>query len=152
MKRNLLQMFKIKLPGTNKAFLNQWPQKQNAFTLLSVMHDRKILFCLFLTFFVGTLSSPDCNTVDVHNLVHRNTRRDRSQCIRKYNRPNIHDVSFDSLLTPTHEPLGLHHLRTKLCSIPLRYLNILSQNCIKQSVIYACNYWRWWSSRYPKIH
>ena len=80
---------------------------------------------------VGNLSSPGCNTVNVHNLFNHKTRRDRSHGIRKYNRPNIHDVSFDSLLPLMQEPLGLHHIRTKLFSIPLGSLNILRQNCMK---------------------
>ena len=52
-------------------------------------------------------------------------RRKRSHGHRSYNKPAIHDVSFDSLLPYVNQQLGLHHIRTKLYSVPLKLLNSL---------------------------
>ena len=54
-------------------------------------------------------------------------RRRRSHGHRSYNRPTIHDVSFDSLLPYMNTPLGAHHIRTKLYSVPLKILYELQE-------------------------
>ena len=82
---------------------------------------------------VGNLSSPGCNTVNVHNNFHHDTHRGRSHGIRKFNRPIIHDVSFDSLMSLMQEPFGLRRIHTKLFTIHLRYLNILLSGLRKTS-------------------
>ena len=42
-----------------------------------------------------------------------------------YNKPTIHDVSFDSLLPYVNQQLGFHHIRTKLYSVSLKVLHNL---------------------------
>ena len=46
---------------------------------------------------IGNLTSPGCQSVNVLNLFDRTSRRHRSHGSRKYNKPEIHDVSFDGL-------------------------------------------------------
>ena len=47
---------------------------------------------------IGNLTSPGCQSVNVLNLFDRTSRRPRSHGSRRYNKPEIHDVSFDGLL------------------------------------------------------
>jgi hypothetical protein len=49
-------------------------------------------------------------------------RPKRSHGHRSYNKPTIHDVSFDSLLPFVKTPLGPHHIRTKLYPVLLKIL------------------------------
>ncbi|KAK3087812.1 hypothetical protein FSP39_010974 [Pinctada imbricata] len=72
---------------------------------------------------IGNLTSPGCQSVNVTSLFNRQQRRPRSHGIRKYNRPEIHSFSFDDLVPFLNEPLGLHYIRTKLYSVPLRKLH-----------------------------
>ena len=72
---------------------------------------------------IGNLTSPGCQSVNVTSLFNRPQRRPRSHGIRKYNRPEIHSFSFDDLVPFLNEPLGLHYIRTKLYSVPLRKLH-----------------------------
>ena len=72
---------------------------------------------------IGNLTSPGCQSVNVTSLFNGPQRRHRSHGIRKYNRPEIHSFSFDDLVPFLNEPLGLHHIRTKLYSVPLRKLH-----------------------------
>ena len=47
-------------------------------------------------------------------------RRKRNHRHRHYNRPNFHaDVAFDTLFSYVQQPLGLHHIRTKLYQPPV---------------------------------
>ena len=68
---------------------------------------------------IGNLTSPGCQSVNVLNLFDRTSRRHRSHGSRKYNKPEIHNVSFDGLLPFVNLQLGLHHIRTRLYSLPL---------------------------------
>ena len=68
---------------------------------------------------IGNLTSPGCQAVNVLNLFDRISRRHRSHGSRKYNKPQIHDVSFVGLLPFVNLQLSLHHIRTKLYSLPL---------------------------------
>ena len=43
---------------------------------------------------IGNLTSPGCQSVNVLNLFDRTSRRHRSHGSRRYNKPEIHDVSF----------------------------------------------------------
>lgn len=79
---------------------------------------------------IGNLTSPGCQSVNVLNLFDQTPRRHRSHGKRKYNRPEIHDVSFDALLPFVNQKLGLHHIRTKLYSIPLRKLHSLNESAV----------------------
>ncbi|KAK3103234.1 hypothetical protein FSP39_017708 [Pinctada imbricata] len=74
---------------------------------------------------------PNCNVAYGVKLIKGQTKfvsGDRagekvSHGIRKYNRPEIHSFSFDDFVPFLNEPLGLHYIRTKLYSVPLRKLN-----------------------------
>ena len=79
---------------------------------------------------LGNLSSPGCDSVNVLNLFNKSIRRPRSHGHRRYNSPTIHNVSFDSLLPLLQKPLGLHHIRTALFSIPRSSLHRLQQHCL----------------------
>ena len=48
---------------------------------------------------IGNLTSPGCQSVNILNLFDRTNRRHRSHGSRKYNKPEVHDVSFDGLLS-----------------------------------------------------
>ena len=69
-------------------------------------------------------------SVNVLNLFDRTSRRHRSHGSRKYNKPEIHDVSFDGLLPFVNLQLGLHHIRTKLYSLPLKRLHALYESTL----------------------
>ena len=81
---------------------------------------------------LGNPSSPSCDSVNVLNLFNRPARRPRSHGHRRYNSPKLHNVSFDSLLPVLQKPLGLHHIRTALYSIPRTSLHKLQQYCLHQ--------------------
>ena len=74
---------------------------------------------------IGNLTSPGCQSVNVLNLFDRTSRRHRSHGSRKYNKPEIHNVFFDGLLPFVNLQLGLHHIRTRLYSLPLNMLHDL---------------------------
>ena len=58
-------------------------------------------------------------------------RRKRSYGHRHYNRPNFHnDVAFDTLLPYVQQPLGLHHIRTKLYQLPVTKLRSLQKEVV----------------------
>ena len=68
---------------------------------------------------IGNLTSPGCQSVNVLKLFDRTSRIHRSHGSRKYNKPEIHDVSFDGLLPFVNLQLGLRHIRTKLYSLAI---------------------------------
>ena len=55
----------------------------------------------------GNLTSHGCQSVNVLNLFDRTSRRHRSHGTRKYNKPEIHNVSFAGLLPFVNLQLGL---------------------------------------------
>ena len=58
-------------------------------------------------------------------------RRKRSHGHRHYNRPNFHaDVAFDTLLPYVQQPLGPHHIRTKLYQLPVTKLRSLQKEVV----------------------
>jgi len=59
------------------------------------------------------------------NLFTKSPRRKRSHGHRHYTSPKMHDVSIDGLLPFMNKPLGLHHIRTKLYSLPFTTLHSL---------------------------
>ena len=79
---------------------------------------------------IGNLTSPGCQSVNVLNLFDRTSRRHRSHGSRKYNKPEIHNVSFDGLLPFVNLQLGLHHVRTRLYSLPLNMLHDLYESTL----------------------
>ena len=56
---------------------------------------------------IGNLTSHGCQSVNVLNLFDRTSRRHRSHASRIYNKPEIHNVSFDGLLPFVNLQLGL---------------------------------------------
>ena len=79
---------------------------------------------------IGNLTSPGCQSVNVLNLFDITSRRHRSHGSRKYNKTEIHDVSFDGLLPFVNLQLGLHHIRAKLYSLPLKRLHALYESTL----------------------
>ena len=79
---------------------------------------------------IGNLTSPGCQSVNVLNLFDRTSRRHRSHGARKYNKPEIHNVSFDGLLPFVNLQLGLHYIRTRLYSLPLNMLHDLYESTL----------------------
>ena len=84
----------------------------------------------------GNLTSPGCQSENVLNLFDRTSRRHRSHDARKYNKHEIHYVSFDGLLPFVNLQYGLHHIRTRLysddlsCSLPLNMLHDLYESTL----------------------
>ena len=74
---------------------------------------------------IGNLTSSGCQTVNVLNMFDRTSRRHRSHGSRRYNKHEIHNVSFDGLLPFVNLQLGLHHIRTRLYSLPLKTLRLV---------------------------
>ena len=79
---------------------------------------------------IGNLTSPGCQSVNVLNLFDRTSRRHRRHGSRRYNTPEIHNVSFDGLLSFVNLQLGLHHIRTRLYSLPLKTLHVLYESTL----------------------
>ena len=58
-------------------------------------------------------------------------RRKRRHGHQHYNRPYFHaDIAFDSLLLHVQQPLGLHHIRTKLYQLPVTKLHSLQKEVV----------------------
>ena len=77
---------------------------------------------------VENLTSSRCSSVNVMRLFCSSQRRKRSHGHRHYNRPNFHaDVPYDTLLRYVQQPLGLHHIRTKLYKLPVTKLRSLQK-------------------------
>ena len=72
---------------------------------------------------IGNLTRPGCQSVHVMNLFDRTSRRRRNHGSRRYYKPEINDVSFDGLLSIVKLQLGLHHIRTRQYSFPLKMLH-----------------------------
>ena len=78
---------------------------------------------------IGNLTSPACQSVNFLKSVWPNlSRRHRSHGSRKYKKPEIHNASFDGLLPFVNFQLGLHHIRTRLYSLPLNMLHDLYES------------------------
>ena len=79
---------------------------------------------------VGNLTSPRCSSVNVRRLF-GSSQTKRSHGHRHYNRPNFHaDVTFDTLLPYVQQPVGLHHIRTKLYQLPVTKLRSLQKEVV----------------------
>ena len=68
------------------------------------------------------------------NLFEYIPRRKRSHGHRHYTSPQLHDVSLKGLLPFVNKPLGMHHIRTKLYSLPLTKLYSLYKSCLESSI------------------
>ena len=87
---------------------------------------------------IGILSNPSCNSINVMNVFNAKTRRKRSHGHRHYTSPKFHDVSFNDLLPFIQKPLGIHHIRTKLYSLPRTKLHYLYKYCLER-IFTDCN-------------
>ena len=79
---------------------------------------------------IGNPTSPGCQSVNVMNLFDQTSRGPRSHGSRRYNKPEKHDVSFDGLLPFVNLQLGLHRIRTRLYSLPLKMLHVLYKSTL----------------------
>ena len=84
---------------------------------------------------IGNLTSPLCSNVNVMNLFPSFTRKKRSHGTRHYTPPRNNQVLFTDLLDLVFKPLGIHHIRTKLFSLPLPSLNKLYNKCLQSSFL-----------------
>ena len=83
---------------------------------------------------IGNLSSPKCSSLNVMSILNPSPRRKRSHGHRHYTSPDDHDISFNDLLSYMQKPLGLHHIRTKLFSLPLSKLSALNNTALARQV------------------
>ena len=82
---------------------------------------------------VINLSSPGCSEINVMNLFDANPRAKRSHGHQIIQHPNVTRCSkprplqytFIDLLSNIQKPLGIHHIRTILFSLPVTYLKDL---------------------------
>jgi hypothetical protein len=79
---------------------------------------------------IGILYSPTCRSVNVMDIFNSAPRRKRSHGHRHYASPIFHDVSLNDLLPFMQKPLGIHHIRSKLFSLPLSKLHALCNSCL----------------------
>ena len=84
---------------------------------------------------IGNLTSPLCSNVNVMNLFPSFNRKKRSHGTRHYTPPRNNQVLFTDLLDLVFKPLGIHHIRTKLFSLPLPSLNKLYNECLQSSFL-----------------
>jgi len=72
---------------------------------------------------IGILSNPTCRSVNVVYIFNSAPRRKQSHGHRHYTSPILHDVSLNDLLPFMQKPLGMHHISSKLFSLPLSELH-----------------------------
>ena len=84
---------------------------------------------------IGNLTSPLCSNVNVMNLFPSFNRKKRSHGTRHYTPSRNNQVLFTDLLDLVFKPLGIHHIRTKLFSLPLPSLNKLYNECLQSSFL-----------------
>jgi hypothetical protein len=82
---------------------------------------------------VGNLWNPGCSEINVMSLFNTIPRTKRSHGHKRIQHPNVKMPSkprplqdtFNDLLSNIQKPLGIHHIRTTLCSLPVNYLKDL---------------------------
>ena len=79
---------------------------------------------------IGNLTSLSCSNTNVMTVFPSLSRRNGH---RHYTPARLNEVSFDDLLPLINEPLGLHHIRPKLCSIPLVSMHKLRDKCLNST-------------------
>ena len=84
---------------------------------------------------IGNLTSPLCSNVNVMNLFPSFTRKKLSHGTMHYTPPLNNQVLFTDLLDLVFKPLGIHHIKTKLFSLPLPSLNKLYNKCLQSSFL-----------------
>ena len=83
---------------------------------------------------VENLSSPGCSKINVMSLFNTIPRTKRSHGHQRIQHPNVKKASkprtlhdtFNDLLSNIQKPLGIHHIRTILFSLPVSYLKDLT--------------------------
>ena len=79
------------------------------------------------------MSSPGCSEINVMSLFNNIPRTKRSHGHKRIQHPNVKKTSkprtlqdtFNDLLSNIQKPLGIHHIRTILFSLPVNYLKDL---------------------------
>ena len=82
---------------------------------------------------VGNLSNPGCNEINVMSLFNTNPIAKRTHGhtiiqksnVKKSSKPRPLQDTFNDLFSNMQKPLGIHHIRTILFSLPVNYLNDL---------------------------
>jgi hypothetical protein len=69
---------------------------------------------------IGILSRPTCRSVNVMDIFNSAYRLKRSHGDRHYTSPIFHDVSLNDHISLMQKPLGMHHIRSKLFSLPFQ--------------------------------
>ena len=88
---------------------------------------------------VGNLSSSKCSRVNVIKLFPSFQRRKRSHGhIHYYTPSSLNITSLSELVNIFDGPMRLHHVRSKLHSLPLKSLHNLSEDCLS-SPLYSQN-------------
>ena len=73
---------------------------------------------------IGILSAPTCRSVNVIDIFNSVPRRKQSRGLRHYTSLIYHDVSLNDYLPFMQKPLGMHHIHSKLSSLPLSKLHV----------------------------
>ena len=82
----------------------------------------------------GIQSSPTCRSVNVMGIFNSASWRKRSHDNLHYTPPILYDVSLNDLLQFIKKPLGMHHIRSNTCSLPLPKLHSLYNSCFENHV------------------
>ena len=81
------------------------------------------------------MSSPGCSEINVMSLFNTIPRTQRKHGHKRIHHPNIKKAykprtlqdTFNDLLSNIQKPLGIHHIRTILFSLPVNYLKDLRE-------------------------
>ena len=74
--------------------------------------------CIYNVSSIGNMTSPSCNNVNIMNYFPSFNRKKRSHGTRHYTTPHNNQGLFTDLLDLVFKPPGIHHIRTKLFSLP----------------------------------
>ena len=92
---------------------------------------------------VGNLSSPGCSEINVMTIFNTIPITKRSHGHKRIQHPNVKKSSkprtlqdtFNDLLSNIQKPLGIHHIRTILFSLPVNYLKDLRDFGLKVHIV-----------------
>jgi len=73
-------------------------------------------------------------TLNVIGIFYSTPRRKRNHGHRHYTSPIFQDVSLNDLLPLMQKPLGMHHIRSKLFSLPVLKPHALYNSCLENHV------------------
>ena len=74
-------------------------------------------------------------TLKVIDIFYSAPQRKRNHGHRHYTSPILHDVSLNYFLPFIQKPLGMHHIRSKLFSLPVLKPHALFNSCLENHVI-----------------